>query len=143
MKNTDCLDLYNEKRPIFSQTITLPSPRVMNTHVTDSIICDGSVVEAKRIENSMIGLKSQIGDGCTISDSILIGWSPHSMSNPIRIGKNCSLKKAIIDEGVQIGDNVHLTNKENHKEFENEFLTVKEGITIVKSGVTLPNNYSF
>lgn len=142
-QDKECLDLYNENRPIISQSITLPSPRLINTLVTDAIICDGSVIKAKEITHSMIGLKTNIEEGCCISDSLLIGWSPHSTRKPIHIGKNCTIRKAILDEGVQLGDDVVLTNEQKHQEYQDKFVTVKDGIIIVKAGTSLPNNFRF
>jgi len=142
-RNLECLDLYDEHRPIYSQSLSLPSPRLSNTLVTDAIICDGSVIKAKEISNSMIGLKTNIEEGCNIFDSIFIGWSPHSTREPITIGKNCTIRKAILDEGVRIGNNVNLTNEKKLKEYKDELITVREGIIIVKAGTTLPNNFKF
>lgn len=142
-QNQECLDLYNENRPIISQSITLPSPRVKNTLVTDAIICDGSVIKAKEINHSMIGLKTNIEEGTCIWDSLLIGWCPHSIRKPIHIGKNCIIQKAILDEGVELGSDVILTNEQNHQEYQDAHIVVKDGIIVVKAGTSLPNNFRF
>ena len=143
VKNTLCLDLYNKNRPIFTQNITLPSPRISNTTVSESIICDGSVVRADEISRCMIGLNSHIGEKSILRDSILVGWFPHSNREPIQIGTGCTIERAIIDEGVHIGDNVKLVNKEKHKSYDDPWLSVRDGILIVKAGARIPNNFRF
>lgn len=142
-KNKLCLDLYNVDRPIFTQSITLPSPRISNTSVSESIICDGSVVGSGEITGSMIGLNSTIGENTIVRDSILVGWSPNSNQSPIEIGSNCHIEKTIIDEGASIGDNVSLKNIKNLQSYDDPWLCVREGIVIVKSGTKIPNNFQF
>lgn len=142
-KDTKCLDLYNEHRPIFSQSITLPSPRVINTLVTHAIICDGCVIKAAAISHSMIGPKTSIEEGCHISDTILIGWSPHCTRKPISIGKNCTIRGAILDEGVQVGSNVVLINEHQHTDYQDDLVTVRDGIIVIRAGTSLPNNFRF
>ncbi len=142
-KNELCLDLYDKSRPIHTQNVTLPSSRITNTSVSESIICDGCVVNADEISRSMIGLNTQIGEKSVVRDSILVGWFPHSNREPIQIGSNCRIEKAIIDEGTSIGNNVELTNKKNLKSYDDPWITVKDGIVIVKAGAQIPNNFVF
>lgn len=138
-----CLNLYDDERPIFTQNVSLPSSRIKDTTVSQSIICDGCDVKADEISRSMIGLNSEIGENSVIRDSILVGWFPHSNREPIKIGSNCKIEKAIIDEGSVIGDNVELTNRRNLKSYDDPWLSVKDGIMIVKAGAHIPNNFVF
>lgn len=140
-KNSACLDLYNETKPIYTQSISLPAARLINTSVLDSIICEGSVISAASISHSMIGLKTHIGDHSIIQNSILMSWSPRSNRNPIHIGKNCHLNKVILDEGAYLEDNVTLTNSRNLYSFDSKEIAISEGIIIVKSGVHLPKGF--
>ena len=141
-KNHLCLDLYNEKRPIYTQSIALPSPRISNTHVLNSILCDGSIISAHSITHSMIGMKTFIEEGTIIKDSILIGWHPNSQYTPIHIGKHCSIEKAIIDEGAILGDHVTLTNQNNLTSFESSLISIREGIIVVKAGAEIPSHFT-
>lgn len=62
------LDTYDEKRPIYTRPTFLPGPKIKSTVIKDSIICEGSVIEAKEITNCIIGLRSHIkkGPSCAI-----------------------------------------------------------------------------
>lgn len=142
-ENEECLDLYNEKRPILTQLFPLPSPRITCNKISQAIIGDGSIIQAKEISHSAIGLRTSISEGSEIVDTVIIGWSPHSMRAPIQIGKNCRIHKAILDEGVSIGDNVHLINEKNVQEYQDDNIVVRDGIIVVKADKSLPNNYRF
>lgn len=142
LQNTSCLDLYNEKHPIFTQAHLLPSPKIINTRIADAIICEGSIVAAEEITRSMIGMCTHIGQGTKILDSIVIGSSNLSKQSSVVIGKGCHIEKVIIDEGAKIGNFVRLTGRETLTLPEEGPIICKEGILIVKSGAVIPDHFS-
>ncbi len=142
-ENHSCLNLYDCTRPIFSQSILLPSPRIIGSSVSKSIICDGSVIHGKEITHSMIGLNSLVGEETILRGTIMMGWSPHSNRDPIKIGSGCLIQKAIIDEGVLIGDQVSLINKNNLQSYDDPWLSIREGIFVVKAGARIPDGFHF
>jgi len=142
------LNFYSEHNPIHAHTTNLPAPRLTNTQISDSIVCDGSIIKAKEITHSLIGLRSKIGEGTIIRNSILIGnefyHPPEGSPLPTQftIGQNCHIESAIIDAHAHIGDNVSLTNKENLQTYDSDLLYIRDGIIVVPSGATLPNSFS-
>jgi len=143
------LKTYDEKNPIYTRTNHLPGTKIRNTSLSNSIICEGSIVEAKSITNSVIGLRSVIRKGTIISESILLGnnyyYRPKNQNLPIKfeIGRDCLIKKAIIDEHVFIGNNVKLINKNKKDFYEGEELHVRDGIIILNRGAFIPDNFVF
>jgi len=148
-KNSLGLDLYNESLPIFSNPVHLPCARVTGTKVKDSILSQGSVIEAMEISHSMLGLRSIVKQGTVIRDSILIGnqfyTPPQSLKNTLpdqfSIGEHCLIEKAIIDEHVKIGNHVQLINKNKLQTYDGEGICIRDGIIIVSSGTTLPDGF--
>ena len=59
------------------------------------------------------------------------------------IGKNCLIKKTIIDEHVYIGDNVKLINKKNYQNYDEKNIFIRDGIIIVTAGAIIPDNFEF
>ncbi len=137
-----CLDLYNEIKPIYTQSISLPAARLTNTTVLDSIICEGSIISAASISQSMVGLKTFIDEETIIQNSILMGSPPRSTKPNIHIGRNCNLNKVIIDEGAYLEDNITLTNKKNMQSFDSKDIAISDGIIIVKSGARIPKGFT-
>lgn len=150
-RSTDGLNTYDEKNPIYTRPTFLPGPKIKQSKITQSIICEGCIIEAEEITNSVIGLRSHIKTGTIIRDTVMMGnhfyMPPLFEGRPLEqdfwIGENCLIEKAIIDEHVQIGNNVKLTNKSNHKTYDGEGIFVRDGIIIVTSGTILPNNFEF
>ena len=142
IRNSGCLDLYNQMRPIYTQTTSLPAARLINTQVSDSIICEGSVISAASISSSMIGLKTFIDEHSIIQNSILIGGAPRSNRPHTHIGKYCHLNKVILDEGAYLEDNVTLINVENIDSYDSKEFAISEGIIIVKAGIRIPKGFT-
>ena len=133
------LDLYNDKMPIYSEPLHLPGPIVTNTRVEQSILGQGSLIQAEEITRSLVGIRSHLGLGSILRDSIVLGAACSSS----RIGKHCLLEKTIIDENVTLGDDVRLTNLHQVSHFDGDGIYVRDGIIIVTTGTHLPNGFSF
>ena len=141
------LKTYDEENPIYTRTNHLPGTKINNTNLSKSIICEGGLIQAKEIKNCVIGLRSNIKKGTVIHDSILIGNDfyarPKHQNLPdnFEIGENCLIKKAIIDEHVQIGNNVKLINKENLQNYDGKNIYIRDGIIIVPAGSIISDNF--
>ncbi|NGX63186.1 MAG: hypothetical protein KR126chlam6_00593, partial [Candidatus Anoxychlamydiales bacterium] len=145
------LKIYDEKNPIYTCAHHLPGANIKMTKITDSIICEGSIIEAKEITKSMIGLRTQIKSGSIIKESVFLGNSTYSspeqtqdiLPDVFEVGQNCIIEKAIIDEHVKIGENVKLINKKNLTSYDSENIYVRDSIIVVTAGTTLPDNFEF
>lgn len=142
------LNTYDETKPIFSRTSYLPGPRIKNSRIVNSIICDGSIVHAKEITHSVIGLRSHIQNHTVIRNSI---FAPnHSYYRPSHqerlpesfgVGQNCLIENAIIDEHVLIGDHVKLINQQNLQTYDGDGIYIRDGIIIVTAGTHLRDDF--
>jgi glucose-1-phosphate adenylyltransferase len=145
------LQIYDEENPIFGSIHFLPGPKIFNTNIINSLISEGSIIHAKEISHSVIGLRCFIKKGTEIRKSIVMGnnyyISPthqtHSLPEHFEIGENCLIEKTIIDEHVFIGNNVKLVNKKNLQNYDGKGIYVRDGIIVVTSGTSLPDNFEF
>lgn len=143
------LNTYDETNPIYTRATYLPGPRIHSARISNSIICEGSVIEAEEITHSVIGLRSHIRKGTIIRDTVMMG--NHFYMPPLNhsekqkpeysIGENCLIEKAIIDEHVNIGNNVKLVNEKKLNRYDGEGIFIRDGIIIVTAGTTLPNGF--
>ncbi len=149
LSQKNCLDVYDEKNPIFSDSKNLPSPIIRETHVKESIISLGSIIEAEEITRSVVGVRAHIKKGSIIRDSIIMGnhyyEAPLHQSPPLpphfSIGENCFIEKAIIDEHCCIGNRVQLINKDKLQHYDGNGIYIRDGIIIVPTGTTLPDHF--
>ena len=67
-------DFNSGDHPIFTRPRYLPCSRLAGATVTDSLIADGCIIgRGSVIENSVIGVRAQIGENVTIRNSYIMG----------------------------------------------------------------------
>ena len=143
------LNTYDENHPIFTTSTYLPGPKIKCTKITDSIICEGSIIEAEEITHCVIGLRSHIKKGTILRDTVMMGnhfyMPPTHEEKPVAhefwVGENCLIEKAIIDEHVQIGDHVKLVNKQKLQTHDQGGIFIRDGIIIVTAGTSIPDHF--
>ncbi len=146
-RRRDCLNVYSETSPIYTQAHHLPSTLIQGTHLNQSIVSPGGIIEAEEITNSVIGIRAQIKHGTIIRDSIVLGHQPQNhlqqKNQDFYIGENCIIEKAIIDEHTQIGKNVRLINQQQLQHYDGNGIFIRDGIMIVTSGTNIPDGFTF
>lgn len=135
------LDLFNEEWPFFTRPRYLPLSKIIKTSIENSSIAEGSIIEDSNINHSIIGLRGKIGSGTVIEDSIIMGNDYYDpLTNPLLgIGKNCHIRRAIVDKNVRIGDNVKIINSKKKEEFENEHCVIRNSIIIIPKNTVIPS----
>jgi len=139
-------NFYDQDMPIFTRARFLPAAKFSGGMIDSSIICEGSIIGDAVISESIVGVRSVIGNGTKLSRTILMGAdyydSETSDHAPLGIGKNCRIRNAIIDKDVSIGDDVVLTNEQNVQDAEHDGITIRDGIICVPKGMRIPSGYT-
>ena len=144
------LNCYDEKRLIYSTPHEdLPPPKILNCKLSQTLICEGSVIDAKEITHSIIGTRSVLKKGSMIKDSYIMGndfYSPPvytqtELPQELCIDENCRIEKSIIDKNVYIGKGVKLINKNKLDYYDGEKIFIRDGIIIVMRGAHIPDGY--
>lgn len=141
-------NFYDERNPIFSHHYNLPPSKINVTYIEKSILCEGTIVEADEIRNSILGPRTVIRKGSIVKNSYVMGndfYSPFktssSLPSHLSIGENCLIDRAIIDKNVSIGDRVQLVNKNKLANYDGDRVYIRDGIIVVANGATLPDGF--
>ena len=143
-------NFYDEENPIFTHARFLPSSKILSSEVSHSILSEGSIINRSRINHSIIGLRSRIGENSLIDHSIVMGAdyfeSQEEIINnakksipKIGIGDDCEIRNAIIDNNARIGNGVKLINVRNVAEEEAENYVIRDGIIVIPINSIIPN----
>ena len=139
------LDLFDEEWQFFTRPRYLPLSKFKDSYIEKSSVAEGAIIDRAKIIHSVIGLRSKIGEGSVIEDTIIMGNDFYegptngSMDKcALGIGKNCHIKGAIIDKNVRIGDGVKIINKQNLNDFESNYCVIRNGICIVPKNTVIP-----
>ena len=145
---------YEEDAPIYTRHRFLPPSKFLDAHVTESIIGEGCILKKCRINHSVLGVRSRIDEGSVIEDSLLMGADFYeSTSNdksigvdsadyvPLGIGRNTTIRRAIIDKNAHIGCDVQIVNKDRIEDTDREHLgfIIRNGIVVVVKNAIIPD----
>lgn len=134
-------DFYDQQNPIYTHPRFLPGSRVDGGELKQVLIAEGSVIKSCTIEHSVIGLRSIIGEGTHIKDTIVMGADWYGTLNngaPVGIGKNCQIEGAIIDKNASIGDNVVIKPFPIDENRDTDLYMVREGIVVIQKHKVIP-----
>jgi glucose-1-phosphate adenylyltransferase len=146
-------NLFDKQRAIYTRPRMLPPAKIDGTTLTHAIVSEGSIINASRIENSIVGIRSRIGHDTVIVNSYLMGSDFYETLDEINedeknllpligIGRRCFIDHAIIDKDCRIGNDVMIKGGNHLEDTDNNLYTVKEGIVVVKKGAVLPNGFT-
>lgn len=128
--------LCGSKSSIYTIGLPLPSSIVSNSKLQGVILAEGCRISGAKIEHSVIGTCSQIANGVTIKDSIVMGadyWpaEKHQSTVPMGIGANCVIEGAILDKNARLGENVVIRPFPRDMEMDCGNWFVRDGIVII------------
>lgn len=145
-------NLFDNAKPVFTRARMLPPAKISGTTLERTIIAEGSIILASRIENSVVGIRSRVGHGTTIVSCYIMGSDYyetldemlHSVERGIPkvgIGERCYIKNTIIDKNCRIGNDVRINGGDHLANTDHSLYTVKDGIVVVKKGAILPDGF--
>jgi glucose-1-phosphate adenylyltransferase len=145
-------NLFDNKNIVFTRARMLPPAKISGTTLEKTIIADGSIINASRIENSVIGIRTRIGYGTTVVNTYIMGCDYYETIDEMNrsaasglpklgIGERTYIRNAIIDKNCRIGDDVRINGGPHLTPTDHSLYTVKDGIVVVKKGAILPNGF--
>lgn len=140
-------DLYDKSKRIYTRARMLPTSKVSGTMLNKAVIAEGCIISASKIEKSVIGIRSRIGDDSTVISTYMMGSDHYQtlddVNNPnvstMGIGARCVIKNAILDKNCSIGDDVRIQGGPHLEDTETDTYAIRDGIIVIKKGAKIPN----
>ncbi len=143
-------DFYDEHRPIYTHARFLPATKVESCTVRDTLVSEGSILVGAEIERSVIGIRSRIGRGTRVSESLILGADYYEALEeihtseahgrpPVGIGADSVIEGAIIDKNARIGRGVKILREARSADKDAENYYVRDGLVIVPKDATIPD----
>lgn len=144
-------NLFDNTRSIFTRPRMLPPAKVSAT-MDKTVLAEGTIINASRMERCVVGIRMRIGHGTTIVNSYLMGSDYYETIADIRnaqskgipslgVGDRCYIKNAILDKNCRIGDDVRINGGAHLENSDQPLYTIKDGIVVIKKGAIIPNGY--
>lgn len=139
-------DFYDVKTPVHTHARALAATKIEGARMTNALVSEGSIIVDAEIERSLIGIRSRVGRGCVIRNSLILGADFYEKTTPdpasgqpaIGIGDNSVIENAIIDKNARVGANVRLVNEAKAEHADGPCWHIRDGIIIVPKDTIVP-----
>jgi glucose-1-phosphate adenylyltransferase len=145
-------NLFDNTKMVYSRARMLPPAKISGTQLKQTIIAEGSIINAKFISNAVIGIRSRIGEGSELTSCYIMGNDFYETIDEIAydygkgipkvgIGDNCKLNHVIVDKDCRIGNNVVINGGSHLTDSDHSLYAIKDGIVVVKKGAVIPDGF--
>jgi len=141
-------NLYDNSQRVYTNARILPTSKISGTLLDRTVISEGSIIHAAKIERSVIGIRSRIGAESTVINCYMMGNDHYESLEEVRekkikifmgIGERCFIKNVILDKNCRIGDDVRINGGKHLKDAETDTYFIKDGIVVVKKDAIIPS----
>jgi len=131
------------KAPIYTHSRFLPGTIITDSRIDEALITEGCIIDRAEIKHSIVGLRSRVGAGSVVKDSILMGadyYDSKPQYIPLGIGEDCQIEGAILDKNVRVGRGTRIHYFPRGTEMDQGSFVVQDGIVVIPKGTILPPN---
>jgi glucose-1-phosphate adenylyltransferase len=143
-------DFYEASRPVYTHPRFLPATKVEECSVTRALLSEGCIVVGAHVENSVIGIRSRIGKGAQIRNSLILGADYYETLDeidrdsarglpPLGIGADAVLDRVIVDKNARIGRGVRILNEARAEQQEGDGYYIRDGIVVIPKNAVIPD----
>jgi glucose-1-phosphate adenylyltransferase len=143
-------NFFDMSAPIFSRPRYLPGSKINGAQIDHAVISDGCIINRARIANSIVGLRTIIGDGTEMNRVVTLGSDYYESQESVErheksgqprvgIGAHCKIENAIIDKNARIGNNVVISPAGKPENVDHERYFIRDGIVIIPKDAIIPH----
>ncbi len=140
-------NLFDNEQIVFTHPRQLGPAKIFGTRLVKSVLSEGCILHAKRIEGSIIGIRSRIGKRTVIKDSVVFGNDFYEKLEdltdkkrkdiPLGIGEDCIIEEAIIDKNAKIGKGVKIRGGARLKNKQAKTYCIVDGVVVIRKGAEI------
>lgn len=146
-------NLFDHHYNIYTRARMLPPSKISGTTLERTMIADGCIILASRLEHAVVGIRTRIGKGTTIVNSYIMGSDNYqtlaeideTISRgipPMGIGDRCYINNAIVDRNCCIGNDVRINGGSHLEDTKHELYVIRDGIVVIKKGAVIPHGFT-
>jgi len=143
-------DFYDALRPVYTHPRFLPATKVEGCALRGALVSEGCILMGAEVERSVVGIRSRVGPGTRVKNSLLLGADYYESLEeidraqarglpPVGIGSECVIERAIVDKNARVGNGVKLTNAGGVQEADGDGHYIRDGIVIIPKGGVVPD----
>jgi glucose-1-phosphate adenylyltransferase len=149
--NNAPFDFHSPDGFIYTRMRFLPASRVSAAEMEECLISDGCIIHSgARLTRCVVGVRSQIGEGARLSDTVIIGADRFETEAErqgnrdqgipsLGIGDGSQVEMAIVDKDARVGRGVQILNRAQVQEAHGPNYVIREGIVVIPKGAVVPD----
>ncbi len=149
VKSVPSFNFYDRSAPVYTHARFLPPSKITRATTDHAILSEGCIVDEAYVRFSIIGVRSLVGQGSTIIDTIMMGSDYYETPEQIEenkkrkipnlgIGHDCHIEGAIIDKDARIGHGVRIVAGDVPDE-EGDGWMLRDGVLVVEKKAIIPD----
>jgi glucose-1-phosphate adenylyltransferase len=138
-------EFFDAERKVYTRPQFLPATKIEGCTLREAVVCEGCILMGAEIERSVIGIRSRIGKGVRLRDSLVLGADDYESVDdiqraearglpPLGVGAESVLERCIIDKNARIGRGVRILQQNRPPEADGPGWYIRDGIVLVPKG---------
>ena len=137
---------YRPKATIYSRPRFLPASKINGATVKRAVVSDGCIITDASLDRCLVGIRSIIESGTVLKNVVMMGADFYESETncppgapPLGIGRNTTIKDAIVDKNARIGQRVVISPEGKPREMDGDNFFIRDGVVIVPKNAVIPD----
>ena len=142
-------NFFDATTPVYTHYEYLPASKLNKCKIDNVVVADGCILTDSSLKHSLFGIRSYIGEGSDLEDVIVMGAdyyeTPEQIASNLArgipnlgVGRNCLIRRAIIDKNTRIGDGSRLSAVGNPDGvYADGAVVIRDGVLVVPKGAVI------
>lgn len=143
-------NFFDMESPVFSRPRFLPGSKINGAQIDHALVTDGCIINHARINNTIVGLRTIVGEGTELNRTIILGGDYYESAESVAqherdglprigIGAHCRIENAIIDKNARIGNNVTISPAGKPENVDHALYFIRDGIVVIPKNGIIPH----
>ena len=137
---------YRSKATVYSRPRFLPASKINGATVKRAVVSDGCIITDASLDRCLVGIRSIIESGTVMQNVVMMGADYYESETacppgapPVGIGRNTTIKDAIVDKNARIGERVVISPEGKPQEMDGDNFFVRDGVVIIPKNAVIPD----
>lgn len=137
---------YRPGATVYSRPRFLPASKINGAAVKRTVLSDGCIITEATLDRCVVGIRSIIEAGAVLQNVVMMGADFYESETsappgapPLGIGRNTTIKDAIVDKNARIGERVVISPEGKPTEMDGDNFYIRDGVIIVPKNAVIPD----
>jgi glucose-1-phosphate adenylyltransferase len=137
---------YRPGATVYSRPRFLPASKINGAAVKRTVLSDGCIITEATLDRCVVGIRSIIETGAVLQNTVMMGADFYESeaaapagAPPLGIGRDTTIKDAIVDKNARIGERVVISPEGKPLEMDGENFFVRDGVVIIPKNSVIPS----